>query len=207
MQPNFTIQHEGLTKENIISGFSSTGNFPVDSSKYKLSRLDKVKLQTYNKWKAKGVLVDEHEEPILEKVTDHSSIINDSNVDDTTLENAIRFSVSTTQSPAASKKSKERLQLPLSVATFDESMKSTADTTPPESTLNELKNETNVSDGLNQAYILEILQKNVPSGYKYCLTLVPRETGTLEKVLKNRNVSEKKKKSCYRGRSTQTNTT
>ena len=78
------------------------------------------------------------------------------------------------------------------MATFDESMKSTADTTPPESTLNESKNETNVSDGLNQAYILEILQKNVPSGYKYCLTLVPRETGTLEKVLKNRNVSEKK---------------
>ena len=38
-----TIWHQGLTKEN-MSGFSNTGNFPVDSSKYKVSRLDKVKL-------------------------------------------------------------------------------------------------------------------------------------------------------------------
>ena len=107
-------------------------------------------------------------------MTDNSIIINDSNVDDTTWENAIRFSVSRTQSPATSKKSKERPQLSFSVAAFDESMESTADTTPLESTLNESRNGTNVSDGLNWANILQILQKNAPSGYKYCLTLVPR---------------------------------
>ena len=65
LQPNFTIWHQRLTKENIISGFSSTGNFPVDYSKYKVCRLDKVKLQIYNEWKAKGAPVDEHEEPML----------------------------------------------------------------------------------------------------------------------------------------------
>ena len=73
-----TIWHQGLPKENIISGFSSTGNFPVDSSKYKVSHLDKVKLQTYSEWKAKGAPVDEHEDPIVEKVTDHLNIINES---------------------------------------------------------------------------------------------------------------------------------
>ena len=73
-----TIWHQGLTKENIISGFSSTGNFPVDSSKYKVSRLEKVKLQAYSEWKTKVTPVDKHEDPILEKVADHSNIINDS---------------------------------------------------------------------------------------------------------------------------------
>ena len=76
--PILTIWHQGLTKENIISGFSSTGNFPVDSSKYKVSRLEKVKLQAYSEWKTKVAPVDKHEDPILEKVTDHSNIINDS---------------------------------------------------------------------------------------------------------------------------------
>ena len=33
--------------------------------------------------------VDKHEDTILEKETDHSSYINDSNVDDNTLKNAI----------------------------------------------------------------------------------------------------------------------
>ena len=63
-----------------------------------------------------------------------------------------------------------------------------------ENTGNKLEsiNGTKISDGLNEADILEILQKNTPSGYKYCLTLVPRKTETLEKVLKNWNVSAKK---------------
>ena len=71
------------------------------------------------------------------------------------------------------------------MAAFDESMESTADTTPLESTLKESKNGINVSDGLNQTDSLELLQKNAPSGYKYCLTFIPRETDTLQKVLKN----------------------
>ena len=39
--------------------------------------------------------------------------------------------------------------------------------------------------------ILEISEKNAPSSYKYCLTLVLRETNTFKKVLKNRNLSAK----------------
>ena len=60
-------------------------------------------------------------------------------------------SVSTTQSPTASKKLKERPQLLFSVAASGESMESTADTTPLQSTLNESINGTKISDGLNQA--------------------------------------------------------
>ena len=85
---------------------------------------------------------------------------------------------------------------------FDDSIGSTAESaqlesTPNESaqlesTPNESGNASKASDGLSQADILELLQNNAPSGYKYCLTLVPRETDTLEKVLKNRVVSTKK---------------
>ena len=40
---------EGLTKENSVSGFQKTGILPVDQSKYKVDRLDKVKLELYKK--------------------------------------------------------------------------------------------------------------------------------------------------------------
>ena len=75
---------------------------------------------------------------------------------------------------------------------FDDSIGSTTKSAQLESTLNESGNASKASDGLSQADILELLQTNAPSGYKYCLTLVPRETDTLEKVLKNRVVSKKK---------------
>ena len=46
------IWRKGLTKENLVSGFQKTGIFPVDQSKYKVDRLDKVKLESYKRWKA-----------------------------------------------------------------------------------------------------------------------------------------------------------
>ena len=33
--------------------------------------------------------------------------------------------------------------------------------------------------------ILKLIEHNAPPGYKYAITLVPRETDRLEKVLKN----------------------
>ena len=82
---------------------------------------------------------------------------------------------------------KPKPRLPFSLEAFDDSIGLTDESAQCESTLNE-------SGNLNesQADILELLQNNAPSGYKYCLTLVPRETDTLEKVLKNRAVSTKK---------------
>ena len=34
--------------------------------------------------------------------------------------------------------------------------------------------------------VLRLLQDNAPPGFKYCLTMVPRETDSMEKVLKSR---------------------
>ena len=42
-----------------------------------------------------------------------------------------------------------------------------------------------MSSTLTQEQILEILEKNAPPSYKYCLTLVPRETDSMEKVKKS----------------------
>ena len=38
---------------------------------------------------------------------------------------------------------------------------------------------------MSQEDILNLLHQNTTPGFKYCLTLVPRETDSLEKVLKN----------------------
>jgi len=40
-----SVWRHGLNAQNIISGFRSTGAFPVDKTKYKLSHLDIFKLQ------------------------------------------------------------------------------------------------------------------------------------------------------------------
>ena len=50
---------------------------------------------------------------------------------------------------------------------------------------------TPVSNNLSQEEILKILENNAPAGYKYCLTLVPRESDTLEKILKTRMATRK----------------
>ena len=38
---------------------------------------------------------------------------------------------------------------------------------------------------MSQENILNLLEQNAPPGFKYCLTLVPRETDSSKKVLKN----------------------
>ena len=43
---------------------------------------------------------------------------------------------------------------------------------------------------MSQEDILNVLQQNAPPGFKYCLTLVPRETDSLEKVPKNRMLTK-----------------
>jgi len=52
-----SLWRNGLDAQNIISGFRSTGVFPVDKTKYKLSRLDKFKLQSYTAWKLESCVV------------------------------------------------------------------------------------------------------------------------------------------------------
>ena len=37
-----SVWNKGLSKENVIAGFKATGIHPVDSTKYKVTRLDKL---------------------------------------------------------------------------------------------------------------------------------------------------------------------
>ena len=43
---------------------------------------------------------------------------------------------------------------------------------------------------MSQVDILNLLHQNTTPGFKYCLTLVPRETDSLEKVLKNQMLTK-----------------
>ena len=48
------IWRQGLSESNIKSGFSPTGVYPVDSSKYKLSRLNPQLLKKFEAWVEAG---------------------------------------------------------------------------------------------------------------------------------------------------------
>ena len=60
-----SVWNKGLSKENVIAGFKATGIHPVDSTKYKVTRLDKLKLKTYNDWVANGKPTNSNNEPAL----------------------------------------------------------------------------------------------------------------------------------------------
>ena len=49
-----SIWNTSMKNENIVSGFTTTGIYPVDRSKYPTSRLDPRLLAKYNAWRAKG---------------------------------------------------------------------------------------------------------------------------------------------------------
>ena len=101
----------------MISGFKNTGTFPVDSNKYKISCLDKVKLKNYNLWKANGAPVDEDGPPVLttEDESDQTTLVNTSDVDSSLLNSAIISSVADAQSPQGKKSCKK---LPFSIVIF-----------------------------------------------------------------------------------------
>ena len=65
-----SVWKHGLNATNIISGFKSTGVFPVDKTKYKLSCLDKIKLELYTAWKTKGSPLDLDGNPLLDFAKD-----------------------------------------------------------------------------------------------------------------------------------------
>ena len=49
-----TIWFQGLSKENIVSGFRTTGVFPCDKAKYPVSRFDKKLFKHYQAWESLG---------------------------------------------------------------------------------------------------------------------------------------------------------
>ena len=181
-----SIWRKGLTSENIKSGFQSTGTFPVDETRYKQSRLDKVKLATYTKWRGEGSPVDSEGSPIINTEEKDKVTVNDCEIEtsSSSLTVAINASVSTVKSPGK----KSRPKLPFSERSYIDNLNTTPvlqDNPGPSCSTPVLP-----SKMMSQEEILEMLQNNAPAGYKYCLTLVPRETDSLEKVLKNRMVTK-----------------
>ena len=68
------IWKDGMTESNIKSGITATGIFPVDKLKYKISRLDSLKLKTYNRWLSIGSPTLEDGSPDLSTIETLSSL-------------------------------------------------------------------------------------------------------------------------------------
>jgi hypothetical protein len=143
-------------------------------------------METYRAWRDNGSPVDTDGSPILvnEEGEDPSITIDSSSHAETALlHQAVVSSVSNCKSPSRRKSAKK---LPFSVNSFTESIgENSSDAgTPlscPLSCSTPLPNRL-----LKPEEILKLIENNAPPGYKYAITLVPKETDSLEKVLKNR---------------------
>ena len=176
---------KGLKVENVISGFKNTGTFPIDGNKYKISRLDNVKLISYNLGKANGAPVDENGSPALttENKSNQTNLVNTSDVDCSHLTSAIISSVVDALSPQVKKSCKK---LPFSTELYLEnfSRSSWCATPAQENKGQSCSTQPSCSTPTSQD-TLNLLQQNAPPGFKYYITLELRETNSLEKVLKN----------------------
>ena len=54
-----------LSTDNVQAGFRATGIYPLDRTKYKVSRLDKIKLLSYERWVESGKERDAENHPII----------------------------------------------------------------------------------------------------------------------------------------------
>ena len=153
------IWREGLTKENIVSGFQKTGILPVDQRKCKVDRLDKVKLESYKKWKASGSPKDSNGCPIVETgATDLSATVDSTGKSIPQLHSAVSSAIPTTQSPGAGKRCSNKLTL--SVESFASSIDSPALAEADVPCCSSTNSSTLItSSTLTQEQILEILEK------------------------------------------------
>ena len=98
-----SILKKGLTESNMKAGFSTTGIFPVDGTKYKVTQLDKVKMDSYNDWITRGSPVDEDGSPKLPLHNNQECVIvNEANCDDSILYTSVNESVLHSESPRKS---------------------------------------------------------------------------------------------------------
>lgn len=165
----------------LITGFKTTGIFPVDETKYKISRLDSIKLKSYKKWRNSGSKVDSDGSPKLinEEEDLNVAVNNVCQEENPSLHSAVVSSVSFSRFPA---KHISPRKLSFSVRSFQESFSDNSSVNQEEPSCSTPRE----NELLKPDEILKLLEKNAPPGYKYALTLVPLETDNLEKVLKRR---------------------
>lgn len=171
------IWRKGLNENNIKAGFRATGIYPVDASKYKAERLDKVKLVSYNAWVAAGKPISDDGSPVLtnqrdDQHTEHANL----EVSLTTPDDHHPSTSSTRITPATPLVSTDGKQ---------NARRSLSFTSPGTSS-----STTSLSSALDHASPQELvraLQKHAPPGMRYEISLVCKEDETsFEKIIKSR---------------------
>ena len=136
----------------------------------------------YNDWKARGSPSDEDGSPQLrnfKQIQDDSTIVNDTNLDDSTLYSAVTASVLSGKSPRKATPKKKKLLFSTASHAMELECSTTNDNQLPGSS-------STLPTSMKPEELLKLLQNSAPAGYKYCLTVVPREIDSMEKVLKSR---------------------
>lgn len=171
---NFMRRHKLSLKK---AGFRATGIYPVDASKYKAERLDKVKLVSYNAWVAAGKPISDDGSPVLtnqrdDQHTEHANL----EVSLTTPDDHHPSTSSTRITPATPLVSTDGKQ---------NARRSLSFTSPGTSS-----STTSLSSALDHASPQELvraLQKHAPPGMRYEISLVCKEDETsFEKIIKSR---------------------
>ena len=112
-------------------------------------------------------------------------MVNTSDVDSCLLNSAFISSVTDTPSPQGEKSCKK---LTFSTESHSETLSSSSSlcaTPAQENKGQSCSTQPLCNRPMSQENILNLLEQNAPPGFKYCLTLVPREMDSSKKVLKN----------------------
>ena len=177
---------KSLTVENRISRFKNTGTFSVDANTFKISHLDKVKLKNYNLWKATGAPVDEDGSPVLtvENESERQLWLTPQML--TALSCTLPlFHLLRMLHQHKEKSLAKNCHFQHSFYSETLSGSSLCATPAQENKGQSCSTQPLCNRPMSQENILNLLEQNAPPGFKYCLTLVPREMDSSKKVLKN----------------------
>lgn len=65
-----SVWEKGLSPQNIKKGFEATGIHPCDKTKYEVTRLNPLKLKTYEEWIKRGSPRNDEGDPVLDLAND-----------------------------------------------------------------------------------------------------------------------------------------
>ena len=160
----------------MVKGFESTGIFSVNHLKYKVDRLDKVKVKNYYDWKSAGSPVSADGTSML------TVVYNDADNNDADNNDADNNEIETT--------AKDTGDIDMSIVTTPSSSNNLAccsKSNAPNEAFSPNSSIASSASSMQQtpSTLLKMLQKHAPVGMKYCLTMVPcEEEIPLEKILK-----------------------
>ena len=177
------IWPKGMTEANIKSGFEATGIYPVNSWKYKIARLDSVKLKSYNWWKSNGSQLNAEGEPdFTGYLPSRRKEPRESFSEDGIRANSTRLDEAITSSPASGSASAANVS-----AIQPASISATGSSAPGSATATASATAGSATVSGVNAGIYKELQKQAPPGMRYVLTLEPADTEvSFEAIIKSR---------------------